>query len=162
MPENGWDASEPPADLEPQGYNKGQVVPDLRLTDQHGDEVSLWQFYGDIILFDVSTMWCSPCQELAWGVDETSAHFEEDGFTYLTVLQEAADGGEPGRADLNSWGDTFSITTPILGDPEKLSEDALKNGQYPALLIIGRDMKVVSRVNPATDEAIREAVEALL
>src|SRR5687768_2227270 len=70
-PENTWTVTPPPATLEAQGYGEGDVIPDFRLVDQHGDEVSLWQFYGNVILLDVSTIWCGPCQQLALETEHT-------------------------------------------------------------------------------------------
>ena len=52
-------------DLAQEGFREGQVIPDMRLMDQYGDEVSAWQFYGMVIALDFSTEWCAPCQELA-------------------------------------------------------------------------------------------------
>ena len=49
-PENSWPMGEaPPASLAAEGFGSGQVVPDMRLMDQYGDEVSLWQFYGLVV-----------------------------------------------------------------------------------------------------------------
>ena len=62
---NAWAKSAPPKTLEGEGYARGSVVPDFCMEDQNGDKTSLWQFYGDVILLDISTMWCGPCQQIA-------------------------------------------------------------------------------------------------
>src|SRR5688500_8285864 len=82
-PENSWETGAPAADLVGEGYAVGDVVPDFRLLDQHGDEVSLWQFYGSVVLLDVSTIWCGPCQDLAWDTEATWTDFRDEGFVYL-------------------------------------------------------------------------------
>ena len=79
-PENDWPSNEPPNTLEGEGFSEGQVPHDFRVPDQHGDEVSLWQFYGSVILLDISTMWCGPCQQIAREVDEPWKDYRDQGF----------------------------------------------------------------------------------
>jgi len=157
-PENSWPLSEPPAALSAEGFAAGQVVPDLRLMDQHAAEVSLWQFHGRIVALDISTMWCAPCQELASGTEETTHQFAGEDFVYLTVLQEDVESEAPDLEDLTLWAEEFGITSPILADGEKHTGPAIQQGQFPAVLLIGRDLRVIERVNPADDPSVRAAV----
>ena len=60
-PENSWYSEVPPSDLVEQGFGEGDVPPDFRMLDQYGDDVSLWQFYGQLIVIDISALWCGPC-----------------------------------------------------------------------------------------------------
>lgn len=161
-PTNAWEVSAPPEGLSAQGYQVGQVPPDLRLVDQFGDEVSLWQFYGDVVLLDISTMWCAPCQELALHTQETQEDYEGRGFTYVTVLQQDTEGGDVELSEVNQWVDAFGIEAPVLADPDRLTEVAISQGQYPAVLVIGRDMRVHDRVATVTDAEVREAIEDAL
>ena len=65
-PENSWEQCDPPpAGLRSEGFAEGEVFPDLRMMDQHGEETSFWQWYGCVIAVDVSPMWCAPCRQLA-------------------------------------------------------------------------------------------------
>jgi len=158
VPENTWPVSTPPDGTEGEGFSKGDVVPDLRLTDQNGDEVSLWQFYGNVVLLDISTMWCAPCRELAKDTEHTYQDYKEDGFVYLTILQETSGGGPPAKSDLNDWADAYEITAPVLADGEKLAEEAVSQGQYPALLLVDRKLKVIGPVSPPEDAVVRDAI----
>ena len=163
-PENTWDAVEGlPGDLAPEGFREGETIPDVRLVDQNGDTVSLWQFYGDVIAIDVSTMWCGPCQGLAKEVDEVWESYREAGFTYVTLLPENRSGQTPTVADLQSWADTHTISAPILSDDYGYAYEIEPNQAWPRVVIVGRDLKVrVNPVVPAEDAAIREAIEAAL
>ncbi len=159
---NAWQGATPPANLVAQGYQEGQVPPDLRLVDQFGDEVSLWQFYGDVVLLDISTMWCAPCQELAQHTQETWVDYRDDGFTYVTVLQQDVEGGDVDVEELNEWTSAFGIEAPTLADPDRLTEAAISQGQYPAVLVLDRNMKVATRVKTVTDGEVRRAIEDVL
>ncbi len=165
-PENTWPVTEtpPPSGTQCGGFDVGDRPCDLRLTDQFGDEVSLWQFWGDVIVLDVSTVWCSPCQKLAATTQETYEHFEPQGFMYLTLLQQDAHGDATKPEDLQLWVDAYDIEAPVLNDAGMAAQDALTSaGTYPAVLIIDRNMKVHYRMPPPFEgELVDAAVEALI
>jgi hypothetical protein len=161
-PENDWPRNAPPEGTTGQGFGVGQTVPDLRLMDQHGNEVSTWQFYGRHMILDISTMWCAPCQELAAGTQPTQEYFGWDQLAYVTVLQENIESQPPEPEDLELWAENFGIESPILADGDKLTSPAIQNGQFPALLIIGPDLVVRQRVNPPNDPTLHAAVEQQL
>ena len=59
-PENSWwhaAESDVPGDLEGTGYGEGDVAYNFLMQDQNGDEVELYQFYGQVILLDVYAEW---------------------------------------------------------------------------------------------------------
>ena len=162
-PENSWELTEPPDGTVGTGFNEGDTVPDFRLGDQLGDEVSLWQFYGDVILLDISTVWCAPCQELAKETAATYADYKDEGFTYITVLQEDVEGGKLDLDEVNQWVDAFGIVSPVLDDDSKAGTGAaISQGQYPAVILINRKLKVVERINPPEDDVVRSAIESIL
>lgn len=174
-PSNRWPSAAPPADLVAAGFAPGQVPPDVRGVDQFGDEVSLWQFYGRPIVFDISTMWCAPCQDLAKGAEEINQHFAEDGLIYLTALLENEHREGPTVEELELWSrfPAFHsdpdhpydrITGPIISDPlgQSGSARAVRNGQYPVALLINPDLTVERRVDPPTDAAIEAAIRRWL
>ena len=161
-PDNRWPLSEPPAGLVGNGFAEGQTPPDFRLTDQHGDEVSLWQFYGQVVLLDISTMWCGPCQEVASHTQSTADAFEGEGFVYLTVLHEDVENEPPTIGDLNEWAEAFGIEAPVLADGDQATGAAVTQGQYPAVMVIGRTMEVVERPRALDAATIDGAIEDAL
>ena len=158
-PDNRWPTAAPPDGLIGEGFERGDIVPDFRLMDQHGETVSLWQFHGQVVVLDISTMWCSPCRELAEGAEETWEEFEEHGFVYLTVLPEDVEREAPDNDDLNQWGDHYGISQPILSDPERgYSAPAVPGDAFPQVYVIGRDLRVVDRLSVPTDANLRATV----
>jgi peroxiredoxin len=162
-PDNSWPVGEPPADLLGEGFDPGQVVPDFLMMDQHGADVSMWQFYGHTIALDVSTMWCRPCQELAKHAEDTYQEFKDDGFVHMTLLPQDLGTDTPDLAELNQWVDQFGLTVPVLADQDgEYSNPLVPDNVYPVLVLIGPDMKVIEHIDPATDENLKEAVERSL
>lgn len=162
-PDNSWPLSAPPDDLVGEGFYVGQTAPDFLLVDQHGDEVSLWQFYGSVVALDISTMWCGPCQALAQGVEETWLGWREAGFVYVTVLPEDQEGRPTDLDDVRRWAEEFGITAPIVADPgEAYSRDAVTADVYPVVLVLDRELTVGRRLAQPTDENLRAALEELL
>lgn len=162
-PENSWPQAEPPEGLIGTGWGIGDTPADFRLVDQFGDTVSLWQFYGDVVLVDISTMWCAPCQALAEHTEQTWSDYRDDGFVYVTVLQADVEAGPVDAEDIQIWADTFGITAPIVEDSStEATGSAIQQGQFPAVLVVGRDMTVVERVNPIGDAEVRAAIERAL
>jgi thiol-disulfide isomerase/thioredoxin len=163
-PANNWSVSEPPSNLVGTGFFEGQVVPDGQLLDQNGDSACLWQFYGKVVVLDVSTIWCVPCQELAEGAEETFQFYKDDDVMYVTVLTQDYDSNPPDLDDLIFWADSFDLTSPVLADPNAdYAGNALVAGSYPAIMILDRTMTVQARISsPPSDEKIREAVDAVL
>jgi len=162
-PENSWDMLEgPPPDLVAEGYQRGEVFPDLRMQDQHGEQVAFWQWYGMVVAVDISTMWCGPCQGLAAEVDHTWNDYRDEGFMYLTMMPENVSGQPPTNEDLNVWADRFEITAPVLADRDQHAYDIAPDQAWPRILIIGRDMRVLEPQVTPEDSAIRAAIEAAL
>ena len=171
-PENGWPMAPPPSELVGAGFAEGQIAYDIRGDDQFGDEVSLWQFWGLYVLVDISTMWCSPCQDLGKGTEDVYQEFRDRGFIYLTVLREDVDNGEVSTDELNQWaglpalGDSSHerITSPVIEDfkGESGSISAVHSNQYPVALLIGPDMRVVERIEPVTEPRIIEVLDDAL
>lgn len=158
-PDNRWGVSPPPSGLQGEGFAVGQVPHDFRLPDQFGDEVSLWQFYGQIILLDISTMGCRPCQLIAGEVTQTWHDYREEGFIYLTQLPEDLDGNSPDRVDLNDWADSFGVEAPVLADDGSYAYAVEPNKMWPVLMLIDRDMVILADRIESTDGAIRAAIE---
>ena len=158
--DNNWVNNTPRSDLEASGFGFGETPPDMCMLDQFGNEVSLWQFYGQLILLDVSAEWCAPCQELASEVDHTWLDYDDQDFMYLTILTEDDNSAIPNQEVLENWATDFGITAPVLSDSENYRTQLVPTGAYPRLMLIDRTMKIaVDNVTPANDDNIRAKIE---
>ena len=129
------------------GYSPGLVAPNFSLVDSYGEEVELWDFYGDVILIVTCAYWAGPCRAVE---EEAQARFEQrasDGFIQMTLWGEGASNGAPASAqDLVDWRDGFGSTYPVLTDPQWAAGSGYEqDGGIPTFSIIDREMRVVTR-----------------
>ena len=142
-PDNRWFSRAPPDDLIAEGYEEGDTPPDVRLPDQYGDEVSLWQFYGQLVLIDISPMWCAPCQDLARGVEQLVLDYEGEPLVYINLVAETVEGDTPGPEHAEEWATSFGIaSTPVLADLEGFYVNFTQSGSYPIVVGISPEMRI--------------------
>jgi len=108
------------------GHNFGDHPCNFTLKNQNNEDVSLYDFYGDTIVVDLSAMWCGPCGSAASEVQDVKDAYDSEGFTYLTVLIENSAGGDPSIDDCSDWADLYGIKEPVLAGDRSLV------GQNPA------------------------------
>lgn len=103
----GWEHGDP-GDLASSGADIGDVMGDLTVHDQCGDEVSLWDLAGAYRLLYMTTEWCGSCLAEARTLTERTEDFlaETDvEFSYVVVLFQSNTGGLPAASAGESyWG----------------------------------------------------------
>ena len=161
QPSNQWPRDIPPSNTEGEGFDLGQVIEDFRYFDQNGDEVSLWQFYGNVVLFDISAEWCAPCKLLAEEVQHTQDDYADQGFVYVTYIAEGNSSLDPVTQEiLSKWAEDHHIpSAPVLGSQDDLRPILVPTQTYPRLILIDRNLKVIEAdIFPQNDETIREKI----
>lgn len=148
----GWPRDDP-GDL-PLDYRlaEGRVFPNLKLTDQCGEEVLLWDLYGSWIVIDGTQPDCQPCQDMAAAAPEFVAAMADEGEEVVVVSLMGAGLEAPHETPeaslVASWVETFGISDPVLADrgaafalfPPYLGMDRFG---WPAWVIIDPQMRLV-------------------
>lgn len=98
----------------------GEVFPNLHLEDQCEEMVDLWDFRGQYLVVDASSVDCGPCQSLAEDEHSILAALEADGVDaeWITLLNTSLyETWTPADLDTRlQWIEQLGAEGPILGD----------------------------------------------
>ena len=145
----------------------GPPAPSVTLKDLQGNDVSLEQFKGKVVLVNFWATWCSPCRiEIPWMI-EFQQKYGARGFAVLGVAMddEGKSVVEPYVRDerFDVDGRQTAINYPILLGNEDIAQKFGGLIGIPTSLVISREGKIVKRFIGLVDhdQLVRE-IEGLL
>jgi len=109
-----------------------QPAPELTLYDLDGNEVSLSDFIGEVVLLNNWATWCPPCRQ---EMPEFKAYYDQhrqEGFKILAV-----EAGEP-ENEVRSFVEAAGLNFVFLLDPENQSLVTFQNTSLPNSYVIDR------------------------
>jgi len=143
----------------------GDHVCDFKLIDQTGTEVNLYDHLGKVIILDLSTMWCGPCQMAGADADPMIARLGgPDKVVYVTVLIENMSGRDPTVADLEMWADALGIeTNPVLaGSRDFLNTSGYQVTGWPTFYFLDSEMILRDVLTGFSSSIVESKARALL
>lgn len=129
-----------------QGGLIGQQAPDFTLTDMQGEEVSLAQFRGQVVILNFWATWCPPCREEMPSMEKLYQKTRDQGLVLLAVNVE-----ENGRQAVRQFLEKTPYSFPILLDDERTVQQAYGVFRFPESFIIDRNGVVVEKIIGARD-----------
>ena len=155
----GEERSESTAHSGAVGTVEGMLPPAFTLPDLDGNDVSLADFEGKVVVLDLWTTWCPPCRD---EIPFLVSLQEEFGGQGLVVVGVGLDDG--GARVLKPFAEKYGITYPVLvGD--RTVQAAYGVTSIPTTFMIGRDGRVAIKhigFHPSMSEQMRSEVEQLL
>lgn len=109
-----------------------QPAPELTLFDLDGNQVSLSDFKGQVVLLNNWATWCPPCRQEMPEFNAYYKKYKDQGFEIVAV--EAGEPEEEVRAFVEGQGLEFII----LLDPENLSLITFQHSTLPNSFVIDR------------------------
>lgn len=97
-----------------EGFDEGQLNSNWTLLDQHGEEVELYDFFGQVVVVVIGREWCVPCQEDAVELEEFYQEQKDRGFVALQLLLEGVEDDSVPQPD--RWAEALGLSYPALGD----------------------------------------------
>ena len=150
------------------GHNISDKACDFRLLDQNGNNWKLSDHLGDVVLLDLSAMWCAPCQSAAATAQATQDDYTSKGFHYVTILVVDATNNTVDTSEAAHWANTFGITSaPVLqGSRDLLVSGGAAHGyplsSWPTFVFLDRTHTVAYGIYGFNEAWIRQVVEGLL
>lgn len=130
----------------------GSPAPDFELKNLAGDDVTLADYKGDVVVVNFWATWCPPCRAEMPGIQAVYDTYKAQGLTVLAVnAQEDQD-------TIQSFVMETGFTFPILPDPygQAIREYGVRS--FPATFIIDREGRIDTihqgQITPEDLEAI--------
>jgi cytochrome c biogenesis protein CcmG/thiol:disulfide interchange protein DsbE len=142
-------------------------VPELTLKDLDGNNVSLSEYKGKVILVNFWATWCDPCRvEIPWLI-EMQQKYGPKGFVILGIAldEEGKSVVAPfvakERFDVNGTKEPMSYKI-LIGNDEAADKFGGLFG-YPTSVLISRDGKQIKRVTGIiSEDEMNKAIESQL
>ena len=115
------------------GSDIGEIATDFTLQDQDGDNVSLYDYHGQVILMDFTADWCTHCREKAETAEEFFQQYKDRGFMYILIVIE----GDPAV-----WAETYGLTFPVLNDNGQTVYNIYRQNDIPLPHIMDRNCTI--------------------
>jgi peroxiredoxin len=132
-------------------------VADFTLQDLDGNDVSLSDYEGQVVLLNFWATWCGPCKiEMPWFV-EFQRKYKDQGFTVLAVsLDEDIDPVGP-------FVEEYELNFPVVWGNEETAQKFGGVAALPTTLVIDREGMVVDSHTGLISKSIyEEQIEGLL
>jgi cytochrome c biogenesis protein CcmG/thiol:disulfide interchange protein DsbE len=141
------------------GIEPGQTPPAFVLPDLSGNDVSLDDFEGKVVILDLWATWCPPCTKEIPFLVSLYEEYKDQG---LAVIGVGLDQG--GASVMAPFVEANNVTYTILVGDRTISRD-YKVSSIPMTLTIGRDGRVAAKdvgFASSMEGAMRARVEELL
>lgn len=133
----------------------GQTAPDFTVSTTSGQQVSLENYRGRVLILDFFATWCQPCRESIPHLLEMDKKYGQQG---LYVLGMSAD--EDGGRAVKAFADTYHITYPVaLAGAATLADFGVRS--VPVMFVIDKKGRVAEVYRGFTDNVARSAEQLI-
>jgi peroxiredoxin len=119
----------------------GDVAPDFQLEDTKGNQISLADLRGKVILVNFWATWCPPCIEEMPSMERLHEAMAGDDFVMLAINTE-----QNGRTVVPEFLKKTPYTFPILYDDKGVVQQLYSVYKFPESFIVGKDGTVVEKI----------------
>jgi len=123
--------------------SKGDAAPVFSLAVSSGENVSLADYRGKVVLLHFWATWCNTCRYELPAIEELNRRFAGRGLNIISILVD--------ENDVSHAKEFFKITFPVLEDPEGAVADQYMVYGVPESFIIGPDGVILARFNGAVN-----------
>jgi len=130
------------------GSSSGGPAPAFTLASRAGQDVSLAQYKGNVVMINFWASWCGPCRQEMPLLESIYKKYNKMGFTLIGVNVE------PDSNAANEWLKATPVSFPILYDRDSKVSKLYDVAGMPSTVIIDRSgkLRVLHRGYKAGDE----------
>jgi len=111
----------------------GAPAPDFTLNDLSGNQVTLSNFRGQVVLINFWATWCGPCLIEMPAIERRYAALKDQGFVVLAI-----DLDEP-ITEVSAFVHELGLTFPVLLDPGAAINDLYRVRGLPTSFVVDRE-----------------------
>ncbi|HUK55373.1 MAG TPA: TlpA disulfide reductase family protein [Nitrospiria bacterium] len=138
----------------------GYLAPNFRLTNLHGEEVSVASLEGKVVFINFWATWCGPCRAEMPSMEALYHDFKDQGLEILAVSSDM-DGASAVQPFIRKLG----LSYPILLDPDFRVDDKYLIQSVPTTILVDKKGVITHRLvggrNWSNPES-RDLIEKLL
>lgn len=156
-PENSSEKTEEVKQEKKVGVEEEMYAPDFTLEDLSGEEHTLSDYRGKVVLVDFWATYCKPCRDEIPHFVDFYEKYREDSLVILGV-------GVDGKKNLQRFSENFDVNYPILVDNKDIATEYEIRG-VPTTFILDRDGKITKKVvgyAPTYEDTLENAFKKLL
>ncbi len=131
----------------------GQIAADFTAVDQNGQPVSLYSYFGKVVLIDFSADWCGPCRDEATKAEALYQKYKAGGLEMLTILID----GSPA-----TWAATYGLTYHVLNDDAEVLWAIYGEGYIPLNIVLDRNMTIRYKTAGYVESEVEAAIQKYL
>lgn len=128
------------------------------------EQISLYDYYGFVILLSIETGWCKFCDnETIYLEEEIYQKYKGEGLIVLQAIFEDYHYQEVTKEFVENWAMLYQVTYPIMPDFEKIlfTRYTIENA-VPLNVIIDRDMRIVDIIEGYSPSELDEITSQLM
>ena len=139
---------------------EGFLAPDFTLDTLDGNQITLSELRGQIVVINFWATWCPPCREEMPALEKSYEQYKDSGVVLLGVNLTDQDS----VSEVESFVQEFKLTYPILLDRDGSVSALYQLKGLPTTLFVNREgvIRAVVVGGPMSETFIRSKIEALL
>jgi len=119
----------------------GYLAPNFRLTNLHGEEISMASLEGKVVLVNFWATWCGPCRDEMPSMETLYHDFKDKGFEILAISSDM-----DGAPAVQLFVQKLGLSYPILLDTDFRVDDKYLIQSVPTSILVDRNGVITHRV----------------
>jgi thiol-disulfide isomerase/thioredoxin len=141
------------------GGSPAGPAPGFTLASREGQDVSLAQYKGQVVMLNFWASWCGPCRQEMPLLESIYKKYNKAGFTLIGVNVE------PDSQKANEWLKATPVSFPILYDKDSKVSKLYDVAGMPSTVIIDRsgNLRVLHRgYKPGDENEYLDSIRTLI